>query len=230
MNTALQAIKSGLVVSCQAAEGNPLHGPQFMAAMAAAAAAGGAVGLRAEGAGDIAAIVAATGLPVIGIRKTARPPGGGVFITPSFTDAELVVGAGASIVATDGTPRARPDGHDLETLIRRIHDELGVPVMADVDNLESGRYAEQAGADLLGTTLSGYTDPGTVPSEPDIELIAALVSASLLPVIAEGRFWTPEAVEQAFAAGAYAVVVGTAITNPLAITRRFVSARESSRG
>lgn len=227
MNTALQAIKSGLVVSCQAADDNPLRGPQFMAAMAAAAAAGGAVGLRAEGADDIAAVAAATGLPVIGIRKTGRSASGGVFITPGYSDAELVVAAGASIVATDGTARPRPDGHDLKTLIRRIHDELGVPVMADVDNLESGRHAEEAGADVLATTLSGYTGTGAVPSGPDIELIATLVRTSPLPVIAEGRYWTPEAVARAFAAGAYAVVVGTAITNPLAITRRFIAALDA---
>jgi N-acylglucosamine-6-phosphate 2-epimerase len=224
LNNAIQAIKSGLVVSCQAAVDNPLRGPQFMAAMARAAAAGGAVGLRAEGAADVDAVARATGLPVIGIRKTGRSASGGVFITPTYADAALVVAAGASIVATDGTRRARPDGLDLATLIRRVHDELGVPVMADVDNVSSGVYAEEAGADVLATTLSGYTGPGPVPADPDIELLSTLVQTSSLPVVAEGRFWTPEAVRQAFAAGAHAVVVGTAITNPYAITRRFVAA------
>jgi putative N-acetylmannosamine-6-phosphate epimerase len=224
MNTAIKAVRSGLVVSCQAAEGNPLRGTQYMTAMARAAAAGGAVGLRAEGPDDVAAVARATGLPVIGIRKAANQGSDCVYITPTYADAALVVAAGASIVATDGTARPRPDGQDLATMIRRIHDELGVPVMADVDSLESGRYAEQAGADVLGTTLSGYTGPGSVPADPDMELIAQLVQGSSLPVIAEGRFWTPEDVAQAFALGAHAVVIGTAITNPLAITRRFVAA------
>jgi N-acylglucosamine-6-phosphate 2-epimerase len=183
--------------------------------------------LRAEGADDVAAVATATGLPVIGIRKTGNP--NGVFITPTLADAALVVAAGASIVATDATPRPRPDGQNLATLISRIHDELAVPVMADVDNLESGRYAEQAGADVLGTTLSGYTGPGEPPAGPDLELIAQLVQHTSLPVIAEGRFWTPEAVTQAFDLGAYAVVIGTAITNPLAITRRFVTALNGRR-
>ncbi|MFE7977456.1 N-acetylmannosamine-6-phosphate 2-epimerase [Streptomyces shenzhenensis] len=224
MNTVIKAIQSGLVVSCQAAEGNPLRGPQYMAAMARAAATGGAVGLRAEGPDDVAAVAQATGLPVIGILKAANQGPDLVYITPTYADAALVVAAGASIVAADGTARPRPDGQDLATLIRRIHDELGVPVMADVDSLESGRYAEQAGADVLGTTLAGYTGTGTAPAGPDLELLAQLVHNSSLPVIAEGKFWTPEDVTQAFALGAHAVVIGTAITNPLAITRRFVAA------
>jgi len=224
MNTAIKAVQSGLVVSCQAAEGNPLRGPQYMAAMARAAAEGGAVGLRAEGPDDVAAVAQATRLPVIGILKAANQGPDLVYITPTYADAALVVAAGASIVATDGTARPRPDGQDLATLIRRIHDELGVPVMADVDSLESGQYAEHAGADVLGTTLAGYTGPETAPAGPDLELLAQLVHNSSLPVIAEGKFWTPQDVTQAFALGAHAVVVGTAITNPLAITRRFVAA------
>lgn len=218
------AIKSGLVVSCQAAPDSPLYGPRFMTAMAQAAALAGAVGIRAEGAADIAAVRAGAGLPIIGIRKTGRSADGGVFITPTYADAELVATAGASIVATDGTPRPRPDGQSLATLIKRIHDQLGVPVMADVDSVEAGQYAYQSGADLLASTLSGYTGPGAVPDGPDIELVAALTRATPLPVVAEGRMRVPDDVRAAFEAGAFAVVVGTAITDPLAITRRFMSA------
>ncbi|GIH17168.1 N-acetylmannosamine-6-phosphate 2-epimerase [Rugosimonospora africana] len=225
MSSAIDAIASGLVVSCQAEQGHPLHGPQFMAAMARAAAAAGAVGIRAEGAEDVAAVRAATGLPVIGIRKIRYSGGQRLFITPTYADAEQVVAAGASIVATEGTARPRPDGQNLATLIRQIHDRLGVPVMADVDSVESGLYAHRAGADLLASTLSGYTtDRAAAPDGPDIDLVAALAAATPLPVVAEGRIWTPEHVSAALAAGAHAVVVGTAITNPLEITRRFVSA------
>ncbi|GAA4514281.1 N-acetylmannosamine-6-phosphate 2-epimerase [Actinoallomurus oryzae] len=224
VGTALGAIESGLVVSCQAAEGNPLRGPRFMAAMAQAAAVAGATGIRAEGADDIAAVRAATGLPVIGIRKTGPAGSDGVYITPTYADAESVVAAGAAIVATDGTARPRPDGGDLATLIAQVHDRLGVPVMADVDSVEAGRYAHECGADLLASTLSGYTGPGPVPDEPDIELVAALVRATPLPVVAEGRIRAPEEARAAFAVGAHAVVVGTAITNPMEITRRFTTA------
>lgn len=229
INAALGAIESGLVVSCQAAAGNPLRGPHFMAAMAQAAAAAGATGLRAEGADDVAAVKAATGLPVIGIRKTGNSASKDVYITPTYADAEKIVAAGASIIATDGTARPRPDGGDLATLIKQVHDRLGVPVMADVDSVEAGRYAHECGADLLASTLSGYTGPGAVPDGPDIELVAALVGATPLPVVAEGRIRDPEEARAAFAAGAFAVVVGTAITNPMEITRRFVTALDIPR-
>ena len=107
-------------------------------------------------------------------------------------------------------------GHQL------IHELLGVMVMADVDSLDAGVAARDAGADVVATTLSGYTG-AAVPDEPDVELVARLVEALDCPVIAEGRYWTPEDVLAAFDAGAHAVVIGTAITNPLAITRRFVA-------
>ena len=222
MNTVIEALKGGLIVSCQAAPGNPLHGPQFMAAMARAALQGGAIGLRAEGTQDVTAVARATGLPVIGIRKVGSADDG-VFITPTFQDAEAIAGAGAAIIATDGTARPRPDGQALSTLVKRIHEELALPVMADVDSVESADHAQQAGADVLATTLSGYTG-GIVPPGPDIDLLRELVRTSSLPVIAEGRYWTPESVVEAAEAGAHAVVVGTAITNPLEITRRFAAA------
>jgi N-acylglucosamine-6-phosphate 2-epimerase len=227
MNPVIEGFEGGLIVSCQAAPGNPLHGPRFMAAMARAAAQGGAVGLRAEGTQDVKAVVDATGLPVIGIRKVGSVADG-VFITPTFRDAADVAAAGAAIIATDGTARPRPDGHDLPSLVTRIHDELRLPVMADVDSVGSGEYAQRAGADVLATTLSGYTG-GTVPPGPDVDLLRDLVRTSSVPVIAEGRYWTPESVADAIQAGAHAVVVGTAITNPLEITRRFVAALEPDR-
>ncbi|MGW5364221.1 N-acetylmannosamine-6-phosphate 2-epimerase [Actinopolymorpha pittospori] len=227
MNTVIEALKGGLIVSCQAAPGNPLHGPQFMAAMARAALQGGAIGLRAEGTQDVTAVAQATGLPVIGIRKVGSLADG-VFITPTFRDAEAIAGAGAAIIATDGTARPRPDGRGLSSLIKRIHEELALPVMADVDSVEAGDHAQQAGADVLATTLSGYTG-GLVPPGPDIDLLRALVRTSTLPVIAEGRYWTPESVVEAAEAGAHAVVVGTAITNPLEITRRFAAALDAGR-
>lgn len=211
-----------VIVSCQAEPGSPLRGPAFMAAMAQAAELGGARGIRAEGVDDIAAIRAVTDLPLIGIRKASRDTSA-VYITPGFDDAKDLVAAGADVIATDGTPRSRPHGERLTDLIRRVH-ELGVTVMADVDSLESARYAAAAGADLVATTLSGYTRDDLPPKGPDVQLVRELVAAQRVPVVAEGRFWTPDQVSAAFDAGAYAVVVGTAITSPLHITRRFVAA------
>ncbi|QWF83797.1 putative N-acetylmannosamine-6-phosphate 2-epimerase [Amycolatopsis sp. CA-230715] len=209
-----------LLVSCQAQPSNPLHGPGPMARMAAAAAAGGACGIRANGAADVAAIRAEVALPVIGINKIAAP--GGTFITPTFDAAAAVVRAGATMVAVDGTARPRPDGSTLADQIARIHDELGVLVMADVDSAAAGIAARGAGADVVASTLSGYTG-GVIPEEPDVALVREL-SALDCPVIAEGRYRTADDVRAAVAAGAYAVVVGTAITNPMDITTRLTKA------
>jgi N-acylglucosamine-6-phosphate 2-epimerase len=210
-----------LIVSCQAGAESALYGPASMAAMAVEAARGGARGIRANGPADVAAIRAAVDLPVIGIHKLGDR--GGVFITPSADAAGEVVTAGAAVVALDGTRRPRPDGGTLADQIAAIHDRYGVPVMADVDDFAAGVAARAAGADIVATTLSGYTG-GPVPPGPDLDLVARLVAAVDCPVIAEGRLVTPEDARAALDAGAYAVVVGTAITNPAAITRRFAEA------
>jgi Putative N-acetylmannosamine-6-phosphate epimerase len=211
----------GLIVSCQARADNPLHGPQFMGAMALAARDGGAIAIRANGPEDIAAVKAA-GLPVIGIHKVfseAYP----VYITPDFAAAEAIVAAGAEIVALDCTERPR-QGEAPSILVRRIREELGAEVFADISTFDEGLKAADWGATYLATTLSGYTaatEPR--PSGPDLALLEALAGKSGLPVVAEGRYNTPALVRQGFEAGAHAVVVGTMITNPREITRRFVA-------
>ena len=211
-----------LIVSCQAEEWSPLRAPTHMAAMAQTAELGGAAGFRVEGAADVAAVRASTELPIIGIKKGERRKGQ-VYITAEFSDAEAVVRAGASSVALDATDRPRPGGVSLRELVARIHDELGVPVLGDVDSLESGLFARSAGVDALATTLSGYTG-GQARTDPDLDLVKELVALDTCPVIAEGRFTTPDHVQLAFDCGAHAVVVGKAITDPFTITRRFVEA------
>lgn len=211
-----------IVVSCQAGPGTPLHGPASMAMMARAAVAGGAVGIRANGATDVAAIRAAVDVAILGIDKLGDR--GGVSITPTFEAAASVVAAGADLVAVDGTTRPRPHGTTLAEQIAAIHDRLGVPVVADVDTPEAGLAARAAGADLVATTLSGYTSAVPAGDGPDLDLVRRLADALDCPVVAEGRFWTPEDVLAGFDAGAHAIVVGTAVTDPTAITRRLVEA------
>ena len=216
--------KGALVVSCQAREDNPLHGPSFMAAMALAAAQGGAGAIRANGPRDIAAIRAAVDLPVIGILKRFME-GVPVYITPSFADAEAVAAAGADIIAVDATARDR-GGETLADLIDAIRGRLGVPVFADVSTLDEGIAAEAAGAAYVATTLAGYTGHAAVARDagPDLDLLAALVAACRVPVVAEGRFDSPDLAARALVLGAHAVVVGTMITNPREISRRFAAA------
>ncbi|MFL5206574.1 MAG: N-acetylmannosamine-6-phosphate 2-epimerase [Microvirga sp.] len=216
--------KGALVVSCQARADNPLHGPVYMSAMAQAAQAGGAGGIRANGEADVAAIRAVTRLPIIGIAKVwdDRFP---VYITPGFEQAAQIAKAGADIVGLDATPRPR-DGEPVERLIGRIRAELGKEVFADIATLEEGRAAHAAGANYVATTLSGYTEEtaSRKTEGPDLELLSALVAEISAPIVAEGRFDAPDLVAEAFRRGAHAVVVGTAITNPREITRNFVRA------
>jgi N-acylglucosamine-6-phosphate 2-epimerase len=222
--SALKRLAGGLVVSCQARESNPLHGPTFMAAIAEASVLGGAAGIRADGEADIAAIRAAIGpdVPIMGIYKV-KLSNGSLFITPSVESARKVIAAGAELVALDGTSRARPGGDSLRDVVKAIHAAGGV-ALADIDSLESARYAIESGVDAVGTTLSGYTAGSPRQSDPDFALLAELVTESPLPAFAEGRIWTREEARQALDIGASFVVVGTAITNPQAITERFVAA------
>jgi len=219
--------KGALVVSCQARADNPLHGPVYMSAMARAAEAGGAKGIRANGAEDVAAIRAVTELPMIGISKVwdERFP---VYITPGFEDAARIAKAGADIIGLDATARPR-NGEPVERLIGRIRHELGKEVFADIATLDEGRAAHASGATYVATTLSGYTEETAARKAegPDLALLEALVAALPVPVVAEGRFDTPELVAEAFRRGAHAVVVGTAITNPREITRKFVRATQA---
>lgn len=221
-------LAGGVLVSCQARVDNPLNGPVHMAAAAVAAVRGGAVGIRAEGAADIAAIRGAVAVPIVGLRKILD--GREVYITPTFDAAREVAAAGADILALDATLRDREGGPSAAELIRFVREELGLPVMADCDSLASAEAAVAAGANLLATTLAGYTgaDAGAVTVRganpgPDLGLVSDLAAQLPVPVIAEGRIWTPEDVTAAFAAGAWAVVVGTAVTNPMRITERLVA-------
>ena len=218
----LDRLAGGLIVSCQAREGHPLHNRHIIAALARAAEAGGAVGVRINGEDDVAAVRAFVTVPIIGIRKVWVEDFP-VYITPTFDDAAVVAVAGADVIALDATSRERPGGESIQELIPRIHRELGRPVMADVATVRDGEQAAAAGADLVATTLSGYTVV-TPPDDPDLELVHRLARSLSVPVVAEGRYRRPEDVRAAFQAGAFAVVVGRAITDALAITRSFVEA------
>lgn len=220
-NKVLESIKGGLVVSCQALAGNPLKKPEYMAVLAQAAELGGAVAIRANGVADISAIKEKVTVPIIGINKTEASlefP----YITPSFEHAKEVADLGVEIIALDATRRPRPDGTDLDELIKRIKEELSVLVMADIATFEEGVLAAKAGADIVATTLSGYTTYSKPTQGPDLELIKKLKAAIDVPIIAEGRFTSPEHVRAGLDAGAHAVVIGKAITNIMFNTGRFI--------
>ncbi|EWM64168.1 MULTISPECIES: N-acetylmannosamine-6-phosphate 2-epimerase [Micromonospora] len=221
MNSLVDQLRHRLVVSCQAYPGEPMRDPDTMRRVALATARGGAAGIRAQGLADIAAIRAAVDLPLIGLWKDGDDD---VFITPTLEHALAVADAGAHVVALDGTSRPRPDGRTLAETIAAVHERTGALVMADCSTLDEGIAAAAAGADLVGTTLSGYTAYTTKGDGPDLDLVARLAAAVDVPVVAEGRIHTPEQAAQALRAGAWTVVVGTAITHPSTITGWFASA------
>ncbi len=222
LSTLLSRLGGGLIVSCQALPDEPLHGAHHMAAMARAAAAGGAVGIRANSPEDIAAIRQAVELPIIGLWKDDQP-GYSVRITPTVEHARRLAEAGADIIAIDATTRPHPDGLSLPERVAIIHRDTHRPILADVATLEEGIAAQEAGADLVAPTLSGYTEYSPPSVDPDFELIQQLARRLRVPVIAEGRISTPEQAARALALGAFAVVVGGAITRPQQITARFVA-------
>lgn len=221
MYPAIEAIKGGLVVSCQAYPGEPLRHPETMAQMAMAAVEGGAVGIRCQGLSDIAAIKGQVEVPVIGIWKDGRE---GVYITPTLRHARCCASAGADIVAIDATGRPRPDGRTYADTVRVLHDE-GIVVMADCGSFADAERAVEAGSDIISTTLSGYTGERKKTDGPDFDLLGRMVAAfgDATPVLCEGRIHTPDQLTQVMAMGAWAAVVGTAITHPTSITRWFAA-------
>jgi N-acylglucosamine-6-phosphate 2-epimerase len=214
-------VKGQLIVSCQALAHEPLFGAEMMAKMALAAKVGGAAAIRANTPVDIAAIRAAVALPIIGLYKEDIE-GYPVYITPTLRHALAVAEAGADVIAIDATARPRPEAGTLADFIGRIHMQTGLPVLADIATVAEGVAAVEAGADLVSTTMSGYTPDSPAQREPDLELVANLSRAITVPVLAEGRYRTPQQASDALAVGALAVVVGGAITRPQEITKYFV--------
>ena len=209
-------IPRGLIVSCQGPAGTPLDDPGLMAAIAACAELAGAVAIRAQGVADLRQIRQTVTIALVGLIKH-RLPDTDVYITPAIEDALAVAAAGADVVAVDATDRPRPDGSGGAEFVERVRSATGLPVMADVSTLAEGTA-------YISTTLSGYTPYSRQLSGPDLRLVEELVGRTDTPVTAEGRYWTPGEAAEALRRGAHAVVIGTAITNPLEIARRFATA------
>ena len=215
----LDRLRNGLIVSCQASPGSPLANRGLMSFMAEAAEAGGAAAIRAEGLRDIADIKKAVSIPIVGLIKL-KSQDTPVVITPLLENIYELMEAGADLIAVDATLRKRLNGVLGNEFVAQAR-AIGAQVLADVDDLESAVEAEKNGALAVCTTLSGYTK-GTEPTSPDLELVKSCSSHCTVPVIAEGRFNSPELVKQAFDAGAWAVCVGSAITDPWLTTKRFI--------
>jgi N-acylglucosamine-6-phosphate 2-epimerase len=222
----LEQLQGGLIVSCQAPKDSPMHDPQVIAAMALTAQKRGAVALRIESPAHIQAVRRVVSLPIIGLWKRIHP-GSSVYITSTFEDAQTLVEAGADIVALDATERPRVDGVTIQELLPKIRQKLAVPVMADIATVEEGTLSADLGADLIGTTLYGYTEATQNSTPPGFDLLHTLAMQLSVPVICEGGIATPEAVAKAYQLGAFSVVVGTAITGIDANVAAFCKATAS---
>lgn len=212
----LDTLRGGLVVSCQPLPDepdDPMRDASVQARVAAAAVLGGAAGIRANAPDHVAAVRAAVDVPVIGLWKDGPGP---VTITPTSGHARAVAQAGAHLVAVDATDRPRPE--PFRAVVAAAH-AAGALVLADVSTEAEGHAAADAGADAVATTLSGYTPHSRKTPGPDLGLLERLATRLAVPVLAEGRYRTPDDLRRAYAAGAHAVVVGNAITSPLYLTR-----------
>ncbi|KOY14800.1 N-acetylmannosamine-6-phosphate 2-epimerase [Paenibacillus xylanivorans] len=225
MNLDKLGLQSGLVVSCQALEHEPLHSSFIMGRMAIAAKEGGAIGIRANTAADVKEIKEQVDLPVIGIvkRNYGTNP---VFITPTIVEVDELAEVNAEIVAVDATLRARPDGKTLDEFVREIrtkHPQL--LLMGDISTKEEAMNAERLGFDLISSTLVGYTEEtaGLKLYDNQFAALKEILASVQTPVVAEGNIMTPEMAATCLEAGVYCVVVGGAITRPQQITERFVS-------
>lgn len=223
-NAILDALKGGLVVSCQAYSDEPLFGPHIMARMALAAEQSGAVGIRTSSVIDINEIRKTVKIPVIGLIRKLYP-GSDVRMTPTEVEIELLVECGCEVITMDATIRPRPNGKTLSDIFIPIRRKYPDQVfMADCATYEEAKHAEELGFDLISTTMAGHTPYTKGRPLPAFDLVSNLVKSCKIPIVSEGGISSPQQFREAIDLGAWCVVVGGAITRPQDITKKFVAA------
>ena len=220
-------LRGKLIVSCQALDYEPLHSSFIMGRMALAAKEGGACGIRANTPEDVTEIKRVVDLPVIGLYKKEYPDSE-VYITPTMEEIEQMVFCGSDIIAIDATDRVHPNGQSIDDLFSKARKAFPSQVfMADCSTFEECVHAQDIGFDIVGTTMRSYTSYTKGIKIPDFDLFRKLKENLKVPFIAEGGIWEPGDVKKAIDCGAFAVVVGSAITRPQLITKRFAASLRS---
>ena len=190
----LNQIHRGVIVSCQALPDEPLYGYHFMGHLAFAA-------------------------------KESVYDDSDVYITPTMKEIDALAATGVEIIALDATDRPRPNGLDLDTLFKEARAKYPNQLfMADCSCYEDCKHAAEIGFDLVGTTLCGYTAKTKGTAIPNYDLLSRITTELNVPVIAEGGVWERGQLQKVFSYPVHAAVIGTAITRPRDITRRFVEA------
>ncbi|WP_287127370.1 N-acetylmannosamine-6-phosphate 2-epimerase [Candidatus Cyanaurora vandensis] len=207
----LLKLRGGLVVSCQAPPDSPLHEPLVIAAMAQASINNGALGVRIDSPVHIQAVRARVTAPIIGLWKIVHP-GFEVYITPGLAEVQALKLAGCDVIAADATDRPRPGNCSLQEIIAACHADPFCPVLADVSTVAEAVFAVSCGADAVATTLYGYTPDTAQNIPPAWSLLRELIATVSVPVILEGGVQTPTEVQRALDLGAWAIVVGGALT------------------
>lgn len=217
-------IRGGLIVSCQALKTEPLYSSFIMSRMAYAAEEGGAVGIRANSPEDISEIRKTVDLPIIGLYKVDYPDSE-IYITPTMREVDALMAVRPDVIAMDATERVRPGGLDLKEFFRQVKEKYPDMIfMADCSCFEDAKRAQELGFDIAGTTMRGYTEATKGKAIPDFDMIHQMTHELTIPVIAEGGIWETEQLRRVFREPVLAAVIGTAITRPREITKRFVSA------
>lgn len=225
----IESIRKHLIVSCQALKDEPLYSSFIMSKMALAAQMGGAKGIRANSVDDITEIKRTVNLPIIGIIKKDYDDSD-VYITPTISEVDDLVKTGCEIIAMDATSSLRPNNIPLDIFFKQVREKYSNQLfMADCSTIEEAINADKLGFDFIGTTLVGYTSQShkdRIEAE-DFKIIREIIKNVSHPVIAEGNIDTPEKARRVLDLGCYSVVVGSIITRPQVITKRFTDMIES---
>ena len=224
----LNTIKGHVIVSCQAVKGEPLYVEEksIMYLMARAAKQAGTPAIRTSSVRDVVAIKEETGLPVIGLIKR-QYEGFDTYITTTMKEVDELVEAKSDCIAIDCCFSKRGDGKDIRDFMKEVRDKYPEQIlMADISTFDEAKNAQDLGFDIVSTTMSGYSKHTANKDKtvPDFELLEECVKNLDIPVVCEGRVHTPEQAVEALDRGAFAVVVGGAITRPLEIATRFIKA------
>lgn len=220
----MESLKGNLIVSCQALDDEPLHSSYIMSKMALAAKVGGAKGIRSNSVEDIKAIREEVSLPIIGIIKRNYDDAE-IYITPTMKEVDELMQVKPEIIALDATTSKRPGGESLDDFVKKIREKYPEQkLMADCSTLQEMIHADEIGFDFIGTTLVGYTtqSKNLKIEDNDFELIRNALSKIKSPMIAEGNIDTPKKARRVLDLGCFSVVVGSIITRPQLITKRFV--------